>query len=203
MYHACDTKGKKGRQGRLRQYPFFIYWLLAKINNLWTRNNFGNSLKGNAVLKESWHETITYKLDKLSEFPELSQYFEHKDSSKTYLYKIFCRYQKRAVVERIILEKTKIASELNTIKLIGRSGFLKEIQGDNKALVTAIKSYLDLRDDILDYIKSETSVFPHKMHHNIRRFRKINRKFFDKIINELTDEGKILKNIPDKTLYLN
>jgi len=106
-------------------------------------------------------------------------------------------------VERIILEKTKIASELNTIKLIGRSGFLKEIQGDNKALVTAIKSYLDLRDDILDYIKSETSVFPHKMHHNIRRFRKINRKFFDKIINELTDEGKILKNIPDKTLYLN
>jgi len=205
LYRACDSYGKNGRMGRLRHYPFFIYWLLAKLNSLWTRNNFKNSLRGAAVLKENWYIEATDFLYKLSEEDSrLSSYFENKDLSYAYMSKVFHRYRRRALLERIILENAQIESWSDIIKSLGLSNYSERMQSDNISLSNSMKNYLDLKDDVLDYIKREGVVILSEMRHNIRRFRKINKDLFEKILFELEEyEGRISRKPFSGRTYIN
>jgi len=56
-----ESKKKK----KLKKYPFFIYWLLAKTNHFWTQANIKESLKGNAKLEKGWLKKIDRVLDEL------------------------------------------------------------------------------------------------------------------------------------------
>ncbi len=198
LYYVC-TKERK-----LKKFPFFIYWLFADTNNLWTRENIKNLIDGYISLvdydrKEGWNK-VTKILDKIyDEDPNSIFHFPEFDPIK-----IKHRYQKqkKAVIERTMLETIKNSSYFSQIAKNISKIITEELNRSITQQLKKLAEYFELEDEILQYIKSEGVVIKSEMRRNKRRFQKIDKDLFEAILDRLEKEEKISIKIMSNRKYL-
>jgi hypothetical protein len=212
IYYTRIEKNEK-----IRKFPFYIYCLLADLNHFWNRNNIFDAINGRAKFEDGWQTKIERLIDKLSENSALSDYFSNKDLSYNDFIKIRYHYQKErnAIIERKMLKFlernrvplspaiTSISQRLTENLYIPSLSqiLIKDLVG-GKSISQVIAEYLDLKDDLYNYIKSQGVVILGDMRKNIRRFRKINSSFLERLLYELEEDGKISHKLHSGRTFL-
>lgn len=188
IYNACVKEGKKGR--RLKRLNFFIYWLGSQISDSWRWKNFKKLWESKEKLEEKSWKKVEKILDELAKDPDLAKYFPNQDIAYQDIIKIKSRYRKKLIIEKKIMGVFIKSLGLPTKKdFDSLESSLLKCQNKIAKAIEPIKKYIELKDEILEFIKSEQICVQSSMRR--KRFRRVNIDLFEKIINHLEKEGMI------------
>lgn len=160
----------EGRRGTLKKEAFFIYWLYADSNKLWT---FQSLREGVPAIRKKWDKVLNM-LDSLVENLNPETY-DKRDAEN--INRIVRRYKKCGIIEKTLIESC--------------SATLSDLFRNIKGMGIPHVSFIEISDEVLEYIRAQGIVIRSQLRRRSRRFQRMRKDFFDGIIEYLIEKKAI------------
>jgi len=186
IYHA-RVDGDKN----FRKIPFFIYVLFQDLNNSWIRPNIKKSMEGEIDFEKDSIKKILKIIDAISDDPNLKDYLKSQEFYYIDIYRIIRRYKEdhQGIIEKKLLKSGTLPEML---KSIFPSMSMEELI-----------DLINLKYEILDYIKFKEPVIQSELRWKRRRFQKISKDLFEKLVYDLEREGRIAIKTFNRRRFVN
>lgn len=208
VYKACNLK-IKGRKGRLKKFPFFVYCLSEIIKNITARDYEID--ENERPLKIIVRDRIDCVLSELyDKNPEIFR-FPSPDKGLTFDYsdKVIPRYKERKIVEN---EWSLIESKIRFEKQLKKDPVFQKIERDMEESISPfietikllglddpkkIKRNTKFREKVIDYLKTK------KMATQRELSRKFSKKYADlfSILFHLIHKGMVSYDEKEKKFF--